>query len=41
MKNKFSSLEVWLGKKKEVDVYINEDIFITVSKGKKRLLFLK
>jgi len=38
MKNKFSSLEVWLGKKKEVDVYINEDIFITVAKGKKRLL---
>jgi D-alanyl-D-alanine carboxypeptidase (penicillin-binding protein 5/6) len=38
MKNKFSSLRVWLGKKKEVDVYINEDIFITVSKGKKRLL---
>ena len=38
MKNKFSSLEVWLGKKKEVGVYINEDIFITVPKGKKRLL---
>ena len=38
IKNKFSSLEVWLGKKKEVDVYINEDIFITVPKGKKRLL---
>ena len=38
MKNKFSSLRVWLGKKKEVDVYINEDIFITVRKGKKRLL---
>ena len=37
-KNKISSLEVWLGKKKEVDVYINEDIFITVSKGKKKLL---
>ena len=37
-KNKISSLEVWLGKKREVDVYINEDIFITVSKGKKRLL---
>ena len=36
--NKFSSLEVWLGKKKEVDVYINEDIFITISKGKKRFL---
>ena len=38
MKNKFSSLDVWLGKKKEEDVYINEDIFITVPKGKKRLL---
>ena len=38
MKNKFSSLGVWLGKKKEVDVYINEDIFITVPKGRKRLL---
>ena len=37
-KNKISSLEIWLGKKKEVDVYIKEDIFITVSKGKKRLL---
>ena len=36
--NKFSSLEVWLGKKKKVDVYINEDIFITISKGKKRFL---
>ena len=37
-RNKFSSLDVWLGKKNEVDVYIDEDIYITVSKGKKRLL---
>ena len=37
-KNKFSSLDVWLGKKKKVDVYIDEDIFLTVSKGKKRLI---
>ena len=33
-----NNLEVWLVKKKEVDVYINEDIFITVPKGKKRIL---
>ena len=38
MKNKFSSLEVWLAKKKEVVVYINEDIFITVTKWKKRII---
>ena len=35
---KFSSLDVWLGSKNSVDAYINEDVYITIPKGKKRLL---
>ncbi len=31
-------VEVWLGKKPNVDVYINEDIYKTIKKAKKRLL---
>ena len=31
----FSSLEAWLGKKEKVDVYVNDDIYITVPKRKK------
>ena len=32
---KFLSLNTWLGKKEKVDVYVNEDIYITVPKRKK------
>ncbi len=32
----FSSLETWLGKKEKVDVYIKNDIYLTVPKRKKR-----
>jgi len=31
----FSSLDAWLGKKEKVDVYVNDDIYITVPKRKK------
>ena len=31
----FSSLDAWLGKKEKVDVYVNDDIYITVTKRKK------
>tara|TARA_B100001063_G_scaffold177348_1_gene166272 strand:+ start:863 stop:2014 length:1152 start_codon:yes stop_codon:yes gene_type:complete len=31
-------VDVWLGKKPNVDVYINEDIYKTIKKAKKRLL---
>ena len=31
-------IDVWLGKKKQVDVYVNEDIYKTIKKAKKRLL---
>ena len=33
---KFSSLETWYGKKEKVDIYIKEDIYITVKKRKKK-----
>ena len=36
--DKFASLDVWLGSKNTVDAYINEDVYITIPKGKKRLL---
>lgn len=36
--NKFASLDVWLGSKNSVEAYINEDVYITIPKGKKRLL---
>ena len=31
-------VEVWLGKSKHVEVYVNEDIYKTIKKAKKRLL---
>ena len=31
----FSSLETWLGKKNKVDIYVKDDIYITVAKRKK------
>ena len=32
----FSSLDAWLGKKEKVDVYVNDDVYITVPKRKKK-----
>ena len=37
----FSNIEVWLGKEKNVKVYINEDIYKTIKKGQKRKLKAK
>ena len=37
-KEPFDTVDVWLGKKDKVKVYINEDIFKTIRKAKKRLL---
>jgi D-alanyl-D-alanine carboxypeptidase (penicillin-binding protein 5/6) len=31
-------IDVWLGKEKQVDVYVNEDIYKTIKKAKKKLL---
>ena len=31
-------VDVWLGKEQQVDVYVNEDIYKTIKKAKKRLL---
>ena len=36
-----SNIEVWLGKEKNVKVYINEDIYKTIKKGQKRKLKAK
>ena len=33
---KLFSLDTWLGKKEKVDIYINEDVYITVPKRKKK-----
>ena len=33
-----SKVDVWLGKQKQVEVYVNEDIYKTIKKAKKRLL---
>ena len=33
-----TKLDVWLGKKQQVDVYVKEDIYKTIKKAKKRLL---
>ena len=35
-KKPFSSIDIWQGKKKELSVYADEDIYITIPKGKKR-----
>ena len=34
----FSSLETWLGKKNKVDIYVKDDIYITVTKRKKKTI---
>ena len=34
----FSSLEIWLGKKEKVDIYVNDDVYITVPKRKKNTI---
>ncbi len=34
----FDSVDVWLGKKQKVDVYINQDVYKTIKKRKKKLL---
>ena len=40
--NKFNKpidkVDVWLGKENQVEVYVNEDIYKTIKKAKKRLL---
>ena len=41
-KNKiFTSLDVWQGKKNKVDVYVNEDVYKTIPKAKKKYLKAK
>ena len=37
----FASLEVWLGKKSNVKVYTNKDIYKTIKKGQKKKLKIK
>jgi len=37
-KRPLDKVDVWLGKKKKVDVYVNEDIYKTIKKAQKRLL---
>ena len=34
----FSSLDTWLGKKEKVDIYVNDDVYITVLKRKKNTI---
>ena len=34
----FSSLDTWLGKKNKVDIYVKDDIYITVAKRKKKTI---
>ena len=34
----FSSLDTWLGKKNKVDIYVKDDIYITVPKRKKKVI---
>ena len=34
----FDKVDVWLGKEKQVNVYVNEDIYKTIKKAQKRLL---
>ena len=34
----FDSIDVWLGKKEKLDVYINQDVYKTIKKRKKKLL---
>ena len=37
----FQDLDVWLGKKTKINVYVNEDIYTTIPKAKKKNLKLK
>ena len=37
-KEVFSSLDAWLGKKEKVDIYVNDDVYITVPKRKKNTI---
>jgi D-alanyl-D-alanine carboxypeptidase (penicillin-binding protein 5/6) len=37
-KETFFSLNTWLGKKKKVDIYVNDDVYITVPKRKKNII---
>ena len=37
----FYKVDVWLGKEKDVEVYLNEDIFKTIKKGQKKKLKAK
>ena len=37
-KQPIEKIDVWLGKKKHVDVYVDQDIYKTIKKAKKRLL---
>ena len=37
-KKSLDKVDVWLGKEKEVNVYVNEDIYKTIKKAQKRLL---
>ncbi len=37
-KKPLDKVDVWLGKEKEVNVYVNEDIYKTIKKAQKRLL---
>ena len=39
--NPFFSVDVWLGKKDQVDVYTKENIYKTIKKGQKKLLKIK
>ena len=34
-------VEIWLGREESVDVYVNQDIFKTIKKAKKKLLKVK
>ena len=36
--NPITKVDVWLGKKQQVDVYVKEDIYKTIKKAKKKLL---
>ena len=37
-KKSLEKVDVWLGKEKQVSVYVNEDIYKTIKKAQKRLL---
>ena len=37
-KKSLDKVDVWLGKEKQVNVYVNEDIYKTIKKAQKRLL---